>query len=218
MTIFRFETEAKPNTRLPSLGETKKLAVLIQTPSYIQEVLLSFGKIKRFEYEKNKEEKKKLTAYYKSKGGIIDWMQSNPVIIDGKEEVNGWNLFSSFREDSERLIIKRNEELFHFYDELYSVSKSYLNDLVFLPHKFSARLYSYWLIKGKPIKMELYLPDFHSIFQINEKNYYSYSHVEDRILFRVKEMFESVGYKIKYQKNQGRKNYTSSESIFIEKI
>ena len=219
MSIFRFVTEGSPNKKLPSLIDAKKLAVLIQTPSDIQEVLLSFGHIKVYEYQKSKEEQKELSSYHKSKGSIIEWMRSNPVIMENESEVNGWTLFSFFRETKERLLIRRNEELFDFYDEIFRIGNDFKKDLVFLPHKFSSRLYSTWLMKGKPKKMELTLPDFHDMFEITQKSYYAYTQIEDRILNRVQEIFESVGIKLSYEKNNEKDaNYASSEFIFIEKM
>jgi len=214
MTIFKFENLVTGNKRLNSLGDARKLAVLIQTPLYIQEVLLSFGRIKKYEYIKSEDDEKDLTAYYKKKGGIIDWMNSNPVVISSDDEVSGLNLYSSFREDKHSLVIKRNEDLYQFYDEMYKVSERFIDDLIFIPHKFSSRLYCYWLVNGKPDRMELTLPDFHSIFEVNETNNYSYSQIENRILERVSQMFDSVGLSLKYEKN--KPNYATSEFIFIE--
>lgn len=213
MSLFSFEgvTVTSKNKRLPGLTTARKLAYLLQVPSYIQEVILSFGELKFYEIKKGDND----SEYYKTKDSVIDWMQNNLVLIDDGNEVNGWNLFTSFKETSTSLVVRRNEELWHFYDELYNVSKKYKKDLLWIPHRNSALLYTYWLSENKPELMKLTLEDFHEILDVNPSHYYSYPQVEQRLKV-VTKIMQECGYKFSYEKDDPK--YAHSEIIRFEKL
>ena len=108
----------------------------------------------------------------------------------------------------------RNDELKEFFEELHQISKKYSKDLMWIPHKNSALLFTYWLTNGKHSEMKLTLTDFHEILDLNPSLYYSYQQLEKRLVV-VKNVMDECGYEFTYQKDDPK--YGHSELIAFKK-